>query len=65
MAFQLDLPGVDDASLVCELMVSGLSVEQAAAMKAAIANHRKLHKLVTAWKAETEKLIETEHPRDA
>ena len=42
-----------------------LSVEQAAAMKAAIANHRKLHKLVTAWKAETEKLIETEHPRDA
>jgi anti-sigma-K factor RskA len=42
-----------------------LSVEQAAAMKAAIANHRKLQKLVTARKAETEKLIETEHPRNA
>lgn len=42
-----------------------LSAEQAAAMTAAIANHRKLQKLVTAWKAETEKLIETEHPREA
>lgn len=42
-----------------------LSVEQAAAMTAAIANHRKLQKLVTAWKVETEKLIETEHPREA
>jgi hypothetical protein len=42
-----------------------LSAEQAAAMNAAIANHRKLQKLVRAWKAETEKLIETEHPRNA
>ena len=40
-----------------------LSMEQAAAMQEAIANHRKLLELVSAWKEETEKLIEAEHPR--
>jgi hypothetical protein len=41
-----------------------LSAEQAALMRRAIANDRKVKKLLRAWEAETERLIETEAPRD-
>lgn len=41
-----------------------LSAEQAALMRRAIANHRKVKKLLRAWEMETERLIQAEAPRD-
>lgn len=41
-----------------------LSAEQAALMRRAIANYRKVKKLLRAWENETEQLIDAEAPRD-
>ena len=41
-----------------------LSAEQAALLRPAIANYRKLKKLLRAWEVETERLIEAEAPSD-
>ena len=41
-----------------------LSPEQAALMRRAIANYRKVKKLLRAWEAETARLIDVEAPRD-
>jgi hypothetical protein len=41
-----------------------LSAEQAALLRPAIANYRKLKKLLRAWEAETERLIDAEAPGD-
>ena len=40
-----------------------VSPEQAQALGVAIANYRKVKKLLRAWQAETERLINVEHPR--
>lgn len=42
-----------------------LSVEQAQLMRRAIANYRKVKKLLRDWESETERLIEAEAPRDS
>lgn len=41
-----------------------LSAEQAQLMRQALANYRKVKKLLRAWESETERLIEAEAPRD-
>ncbi|MBE7522862.1 MAG: hypothetical protein HS109_10820 [Burkholderiales bacterium] len=41
-----------------------LSAEQARLMRQALANYRKVKKLLRAWESETERLIEAEAPRD-
>lgn len=41
-----------------------LSAQQAALLRPAIANYRKLKKLLRAWEAETERLIDAEAPGD-
>jgi uncharacterized protein DUF6788 len=41
-----------------------LSPEQARLMRRAIANYRKVKKLLRAWETETERLIEAERPGD-
>jgi hypothetical protein len=41
-----------------------LSAEQAQLMRQALANYRKVKKLLRAWETETERLIEAEAPRD-
>jgi len=41
-----------------------LSPEQAAILRLAIANYRKAKKLLRAWEDETERLIDTEVPRE-
>jgi len=41
-----------------------LSPQQAAAMRLAIANNRKVQKLLRDWETETERLIDAEFPRD-
>ncbi len=40
-----------------------LSTEQAVLLRSAIANYRKVKKLLRAWEAQTERLIEAEAPR--
>jgi hypothetical protein len=40
-----------------------VSAEQAAALRLAIANYRKVKALLRKWEAETERLIDLEHPR--
>ena len=40
-----------------------LSAEQAALLRPAIANYRKVKKLLRTWEAETERLIDAEAPR--
>ena len=41
-----------------------LTAEQAALLRPAIANYRKLKQLLRAWETETERLIDAEAPRD-
>ncbi len=41
-----------------------LSAQQAALMRRAIANYRKVKKLLRTWETETERLIDAETPRD-
>jgi hypothetical protein len=41
-----------------------LSLQQASAMRLAIANNRKVRKLLRDWATETERLIDAELPRD-
>ena len=41
-----------------------ISAEQAQLLRQAIANYRKVKKLLRAWEGETERLIDAEAPRD-
>ena len=41
-----------------------LSAQKAALLRPAIANYRKLKKLLRAWEAETERLIDAEAPNE-
>jgi hypothetical protein len=46
-----------------KLVHTWISAEQAEQLRPAIANHRRVKKLLREWELQTERLIEAEHPR--